>query len=99
MAGCPKVILTKEFSLFIFSILSRLKEGEAVFQGAGVPHAYLEGQNVELMANSDNVLRGGLTPKHIDVPELLKHITFEGIEPNILRGDVSGHEITIPAAC
>jgi mannose-6-phosphate isomerase len=41
------------------------------------------------MANSDNVLRGGLTPKHIDVPELLKHIVFEGIEPNILTGDNS----------
>jgi len=42
--------------------------GQAIFQGAGVPHAYLEGQNIELMSNSDNVLRGGLTPKHIDVP-------------------------------
>jgi mannose-6-phosphate isomerase len=76
------------FSIYFFNIV-QLKEGEAVFQGAGVPHAYLEGQNVELMANSDNVLRGGLTPKHIDVPELLKHIVFEGIEPNILTGDVS----------
>ena len=74
------------FSIYFFNIVS-VKEGEAVFQGAGVPHAYLEGQNVELMANSDNVLRGGLTPKHIDVPELLKHIVFEGIEPNILPGN------------
>ena len=76
------------FSIYFFNIV-QVKEGEAVFQGAGVPHAYLEGQNVELMANSDNVLRGGLTPKHVDVPELLKHIVFEGIEPNILTGDVS----------
>jgi mannose-6-phosphate isomerase len=76
------------FSIYFFNIV-QVKEGEAVFQGAGVPHAYLEGQNVELMANSDNVLRGGLTPKHIDVPELLKHVVFEGIEPNILTGDVS----------
>jgi mannose-6-phosphate isomerase len=76
------------FSIYFFNIV-QVKEGEAVFQGAGVPHAYLEGQNVELMANSDNVLRGGLTPKHIDVPELLKHIVFEGIEPNILTGEVS----------
>ncbi|HSU50983.1 MAG TPA: mannose-6-phosphate isomerase, class I, partial [Segetibacter sp.] len=76
------------FSIYLFNIV-QVKEGEAVFQGAGVPHAYLEGQNVELMANSDNVLRGGLTPKHVDVPELLKHIVFEGIEPNILTGDVS----------
>ncbi|GEO07685.1 mannose-6-phosphate isomerase, class I [Segetibacter aerophilus] len=76
------------FSIYFFNIV-RVEEGGAVFQGAGVPHAYLEGQNVELMANSDNVLRGGLTPKHVDVPELLKHIVFEGIEPNILKGEVS----------
>lgn len=76
------------FSIYFFNIVE-VKEGEAVFQGAGVPHAYLEGQNVELMANSDNVLRGGLTPKHVDVSELLKHVSFEGIEPNILRGEVA----------
>lgn len=74
------------FSIYFFNIVY-VKTGQAVFQGAGVPHAYLEGQNMELMANSDNVLRGGLTPKHIDVPELLKHTTFEGIEPNIMDGD------------
>lgn len=68
------------FSIYLFNIVC-LKKGEAIFQGAGIPHAYLEGQNVELMANSDNVLRGGLTPKHIDVPELLKHTLFEPIEP------------------
>ncbi|HEX8460563.1 MAG TPA: mannose-6-phosphate isomerase, class I [Segetibacter sp.] len=79
------------FSIYFFNVVE-LKQGEAIFQGAGVPHAYLEGQNVELMANSDNVLRGGLTPKHIDVPELLKHIVFEGIEPNILKGEEAGHE-------
>lgn len=83
------------FSIYFFNIL-RLKGGEAVFQGAGVPHAYLEGQNVELMANSDNVLRGGLTQKHVDVPELLNHIVFEGITPNILTGDVLEHEIVYP---
>jgi len=79
------------FSIYFFNIVE-LKQGEAIFQGAGVPHAYLEGQNVELMANSDNVLRGGLTPKHVDVPELLKHIVFEGIEPHILAGEEVGHE-------
>jgi mannose-6-phosphate isomerase len=41
---------------------------------------------MELMANSDNVLRGGLTPKHVDVPELLKHVVFEATHPNILKG-------------
>ena len=51
-----------------------------------MPHAYLEGHNVELMANSDNVLRGGLTPKHVDVPELIKHIKFEATIPNVMKG-------------
>ncbi len=74
------------YSIYFFNIVN-VKEGEGVFQGAGLPHAYLEGQNVELMANSDNVLRGGLTPKHIDVPELMKHTTFEGIVPQVMKGD------------
>ena len=73
------------FSIYLFNLV-HCKPGEAVFQAAGVPHAYLEGQNVEIMANSDNVLRGGLTPKHVDVEELMKHIKFEGIDPNIIRG-------------
>jgi len=77
------------FSIYFFNIV-KVEKGEAIFQGAGIPHAYLEGQNVELMANSDNVLRGGLTPKHIDVPELMKHILFEGIKPNILKGNDVG---------
>jgi len=51
-----------------------LKPGQAGYQAPGVLHAYLEGQNVELMANSDNVLRGGLTPKHIDVVEMMRHL-------------------------
>ena len=83
------------FSIYFFNIVG-LKKGEGIFQGAGVPHAYLEGQNVELMANSDNVLRGGLTSKHIDVPELLKHIVFEGIEPQVLGGSETGAEIKYP---
>ncbi|MEC5144674.1 mannose-6-phosphate isomerase, class I [Chitinophaga sp. 212800010-3] len=76
------------FSIYFFNIM-KVQPGEAVFQDAGIPHAYLEGQNVELMANSDNVLRGGLTPKHVDVPELLKHTRFEGVHPVVLKGDLS----------
>ena len=72
------------FSIYLFNLV-HCNPGEAVFQDAGVPHAYLEGQNVEIMANSDNVLRGGLTPKHVDVQELIKHIKFEGITPNIIN--------------
>ena len=49
-----------------------LQPGEAVFMPAGGPHSYLHGTGVELLANSDNVVRAGLTAKHIDVPELLK---------------------------
>lgn len=73
------------FSVYFFNLV-HLKPGEAIFQDAGVPHAYLEGRNMEIMANSDNVLRGGLTPKHIDVVELLKHVKFEPIIPQVIRG-------------
>ncbi|WP_282073812.1 mannose-6-phosphate isomerase, class I [Polaribacter atrinae] len=73
------------FSIYFFNILN-LSRGEAIFQDAGVPHAYLEGVNMELMANSDNVLRAGLTSKHIDVVELIKNTKFEETIPNILNG-------------
>ena len=63
----------------------RLQPGEALYLGAGVPHAYLSGFGVEIMANSDNVLRCGLTPKHVDVPELLRVVRFEATEPGVLR--------------
>jgi len=61
-----------------------LKPGEAMFLQAGELHAYLDGTAIELMANSDNVLRGGLTPKYIDVQELLNVLNFEEREINIL---------------
>jgi mannose-6-phosphate isomerase len=50
---------------------------EALYLDAGSLHAYLQGTAVEIMANSDNVLRGGLTPKHVDVPELLRVLRFD----------------------
>ncbi|MHB1172981.1 MAG: mannose-6-phosphate isomerase, class I [Lacisediminihabitans sp.] len=53
-----------------------LRRGEALYLPAGNIHAYLDGLGVELMTASDNVLRGGLTPKHIDVPELLRVLDF-----------------------
>ena len=82
------------FSIYLFNLLN-LQQGEAIFQDAGLPHAYLEGQNVEIMANSDNVLRGGLTPKHVDVPELLKHVRFEATRPRIIVGDRDAGHITV----
>lgn len=57
--------------------LVELVPGEAIFLPPGKPHAYLHGAGMELMANSDNVIRGGLTPKKVDVTELLKIIRFE----------------------
>jgi mannose-6-phosphate isomerase len=62
----------------------RLREGEAVFLAAGMPHSYLHGVVVEILANSDNVLRCGLTTKHVDVPELLRVVRFEAGEPAVL---------------
>ncbi|MFI5809068.1 mannose-6-phosphate isomerase, class I [Streptomyces sp. NPDC051561] len=67
----------------------QLQPGEALFLGAGVPHAYLDGLGVEIMANSDNVLRCGLTPKHVDVPELLRIVRFEATDPGVLRPEAS----------
>jgi len=69
----------------IFLNLVQLKPQQAMYLPAGELHAYLEGVGIELMANSDNVLRGGLTPKHIDVQELLTILSFTGGELNILR--------------
>lgn len=75
------------YSIYFFNIV-KANKGEAIFQDAGIPHAYLEGQNMELMANSDNVLRGGLTPKHIDVAELLKHVVFQETIPELMLGEL-----------
>jgi mannose-6-phosphate isomerase len=65
--------------------LVTLQPGEAIFLGAGNLHAYLRGTGVEIMANSDNVLRGGLTPKHIDVAALVDIVDATPITPEIRR--------------
>lgn len=67
-----------------------LAPGDALFLPAGELHAYLEGTAIEIMANSDNVLRGGLTPKHVDVPELLATLVFKGQAPEVLKPVESG---------
>ncbi|HTZ60145.1 MAG TPA: mannose-6-phosphate isomerase, class I [Acidobacteriaceae bacterium] len=80
------------FSIYLLNLV-HMRPGQGTFQPAGVLHAYLEGVNVELMANSDNVLRGGLTTKHVDVPELLRILTFEGGRPEVLDGiQVTGQQ-------
>lgn len=70
------------FSFFFFNFI-QLRSGQAIFTPAGVPHAYLSGTIVECMANSDNVVRAGLTSKYKDVETLLQ----------ILRADFSSYEI------
>src|SRR5690606_4542723 len=77
------------FSIYFFNLV-KMAPGEALFQDAGLPHAYLEGQTMEIMANSDHVLRGGLTSKHIDVPELLAHVNFRPTVPEVIRGNTRG---------
>lgn len=77
--GDPGVVVALLMNLVV------LRRGEAIFAPAGSLHAYLDGLGVELMAASDNVLRGGLTPKHIDVPELLRVVdTTPAPPPRIL---------------
>jgi mannose-6-phosphate isomerase len=64
-----------------------LQPGEAMFLSSGELHAYLHGVGIELMANSDNVLRGGLTPKHVDLAELMNILTFQEHTIDILRSE------------
>jgi mannose-6-phosphate isomerase len=64
-----------------------LSPGEGIYLAAGNLHAYLRGVGLEVMANSDNVLRGGLTPKHVDVPELLRVLNFNPTTEAQLRAD------------
>ncbi|MGB3773048.1 MAG: mannose-6-phosphate isomerase, class I [Rhodococcus sp. (in: high G+C Gram-positive bacteria)] len=64
-----------------------LSPGQALYLDAGNLHAYLRGTAVEIMANSDNVLRGGLTPKHVDVPELLRVLDFEPLATPVLASE------------
>jgi mannose-6-phosphate isomerase len=75
------------FSIYLLNLI-RLCPGEGTYQPAGTLHAYLEGVTVEVMASSDNVLRGGLTPKHVDVAELLRTLRFDSGPPPVLRGQV-----------
>ena len=63
----------------------RLDAGQAIAVPAGQVHAYLSGLGVEVMAESDNVLRGGLTKKHIDLPELMRVLVFEDAQTQVLQ--------------
>ncbi|MFI6108672.1 mannose-6-phosphate isomerase, class I [Streptomyces sp. NPDC051310] len=63
----------------------RLDAGEALYLAAGVPHAYLRGTGVEIMANSDNVLRCGLTDKHVDTALLSAIVDRTPMRPSVIR--------------
>ncbi|WP_236977952.1 mannose-6-phosphate isomerase, class I [Membranihabitans maritimus] len=72
-------------SIYLLNLVY-LRKGEVIFQGAGIPHAYLEGQNVEVMSNSDNVIRGGLTKKYINYQSLIELVNFEDRSISLLTG-------------
>ncbi len=72
--------------LFVFLLhLIRLEPGQALYLPAGIVHAYLEGAGIEIMASSDNVLRCGLTPKHVDPVELLRVTDFSSARVPVLE--------------
>ena len=73
-----------------------LQPGEAIFLGAGNVHAYLHGTGVEIMANSDNVLRCGLTPKHVDVPELLRITDFSPLTDPLVKDTRGRFAVPVP---
>ncbi len=99
--GDPGIVI----SLLLHTV--ELRPGEVLYLRAGNIHAYLEGLGIELMASSDNVLRGGLTPKHVDVPELLGVLDFrphpvpylrpEELEPGVrlFRPDVPDFQLVV----
>jgi mannose-6-phosphate isomerase len=91
--GDPAIIAPLYLSVF------HLEPGEAVFINAGILHAYIHGLGVELMANSDNVLRGGLTPKHIDVPELMNILDFNPVKLQIIQPEPGSCCFTYPSPC
>jgi mannose-6-phosphate isomerase len=87
----------------VASLLMRyavLAPGEAVFMPAGGLHAYLKGTGIELLANSDNVVRAGLTGKHIDVPELLKlldpSVSVPVLSPRVLADGITWFDTPAP---
>ena len=78
----------------LFLNLVELSPDEAIYVPAGELHAYLSGVAVEIMASSDNVLRGGLTPKHMDMDELLKILNFDASPVHEQRGYLARFERT-----
>ncbi|WP_017802255.1 mannose-6-phosphate isomerase [Winslowiella toletana] len=85
------------FSPLLLNVIE-LQPGEAMFLFAETPHAYLQGVALEVMANSDNVLRAGLTPKYIDIPELLANVRFSAspFAGLLTQPEVNGNSLNFP---
>ncbi|MGD8782375.1 MAG: mannose-6-phosphate isomerase, class I [Ignavibacteria bacterium] len=77
----------------LFMNIVELKPGHAIFTGAGIPHAYLKGNIVECMANSDNVVRAGLTPKFKDVDTLLEILKYDFQKPEIMENKSGSNKL------
>jgi len=84
--GDPGIVLALALNLVI------LQPGEALHLPAGNLHAYLEGTGIEIMASSDNVLRGGLTPKYVDAGELSRVLDFSSGPASVVPTELRGHE-------
>lgn len=85
------------FALFFLNLV-HLERGQGIFLAPGVPHAYLAGNLIECMANSDNVVRAGLTPKFKDIPTLVDILTYELGRPPILEMGPGATPYPTPAA-
>lgn len=89
------------FAPLLLHVLT-LQPGEAMYLDACTPHAYIRGTGLEIMANSDNVLRAGLTPKHINVDELLRCTRCVGLDAAGLRlaprreGEIEHYDVPVP---
>jgi len=91
--GDPAIIAPLYLNVF------HLEPGEAILLNAGILHAYCSGFGIELMGNSDNVLRGGLTAKNMDIPELMNVLDFNPFAPNIIKAEPDVCSYTYPVFC
>ncbi|MCD6204539.1 MAG: mannose-6-phosphate isomerase, class I [Candidatus Marinimicrobia bacterium] len=84
------------FQIFFLRLIY-LRAGEALIINPGLPHAYIKGNIIECMANSDNVIRAGLTPKYQDIPTLTKILDYSPNTVQIIKPETIDNEIQYPA--
>ena len=82
------------FCIYLMNLV-HLKPGEGIYQPSGILHAYLEGQNIELMSNSDNVLRAGLTTKYINTEALIQNTRFVETIPQLLTKSINKTDVVL----